>query len=108
MLGGVPIPTGLNWILLILTYVSLGVRLFALIDAVRRPSAAYEAAGKLTKTAWVIILAVSVVVGLLFPGLLGIFNLAGLIAAIVYIVDVRPAVREITRPGPTQGPYGSW
>jgi len=34
------------------------------------------------------------------PSVLGLFNLAGTIAAIVYLVDVRPAVRELRRPGP--------
>lgn len=80
---------------------ALALKLFALVDSCIRPGAAYVAAGKLTKPAWVAILAVAVLLtGASFLGLLGI---AGTIAAIVYLVDVRPALRGL-RPG--SGPYG--
>jgi hypothetical protein len=39
---------------------------------------------------------------------LGLLNLAGTIAAAVYLAGVRPAVREIGRPGKGDGPYGPW
>ena len=87
---------------------SLGVRIFALIDALTRPTQAFEAAGKLTKTAWLIILSVGVLVGLVLGGPLSIFNIAALIAAIVYLVDVRPAVRELGRPDRRNGPSTQW
>jgi len=67
---------------------------WALIDCVIRPTKAFEAAGKLTKPAWLAITAIALVVGLLF-GPLGILGLAGIVASIVYLVDVRPAVREV-------------
>jgi len=92
----------------ILGYASLGVRAFALIDALTRPTDAYPAAGKLTKVAWCAILGIGLAVGLLGGSVIGLFNLAGLIAAILYLVDVRPAVREIGKPGRNQGPYGPW
>lgn len=79
---------------------ALALKLWALIDAISRPTAAFPAAGKLTKVAWIVILALAVVLG--GTNVLGIFGLLGLIAAIVYLVDVRPAVREM-RPG---GPWG--
>jgi len=94
---------------LVLFLASLGVRAFAFADSLVRPADAYPAAGKLTKLAWCAILGVGLAVGLLLPGgLIGLFNIAGLIAAILYLVDVRPAVREIGKPGRNQGPYGSW
>jgi hypothetical protein len=67
---------------------------WALVDCVLRPAKAFEAAGKLTKPAWLAITAIALVVGLLF-GPLGILGLAGIVASIVYLVDVRPAVREV-------------
>ena len=79
---------------------ALVLKVWALIDAVTRPGPAYEAAGKLSKPIWVAILAAAVLLG--GTNVMGIFGLVGLIAAIVYLVDVRPAVREI-RPG---GPWG--
>jgi predicted CDP-diglyceride synthetase/phosphatidate cytidylyltransferase len=64
-------------------------KLVALIDAAVRPERAYVAAGKQTKTFWVVILVLALV--LTFGSFL---SLLGLVAAIVYLVDVRPAVRQ--------------
>ncbi len=77
--------------------VTLALKVWALIDASTRPIAVFPAAGKLTKVAWVVILAIAVVLSVYSP--LGLFGLAGTVAAIVYLVDVRPAVRP-------RGPYG--
>ena len=90
-----------NVLLLVLGLATLALKVWALVDAGTRPPGAYVAAGKLTKPLWVGILAASVVLGYLF-GPLGLFGLVGLVAAIVYLVDVRPAVRDM-RPG---GPWG--
>jgi hypothetical protein len=81
----------------LLTLLSLAVTVmqaWALIDCITRPTTAFTVAGKLTKPAWLAITGIALVVGLLF-GLLGILGLAGVVASIVYLVDVRPAVREI-------------
>ena len=75
-----------------------------LIDAATRPTAAFVAAGKLTKPIGLGILGASLALCLLgFASIFGIFGIAIAVAAIVYLVDVRPAVREM-RPG--NGPYG--
>jgi uncharacterized iron-regulated membrane protein len=83
-----------NALLSLLSLAVLVVQGWALIDCVMRPSKAFEAAGKLTKPAWLAITAIALAVGLLF-GPLGILGLAGIVASIVYLVDVRPAVRQI-------------
>lgn len=84
-------------------------KIFALVDAATVRAEAYPAAGKQTKNTWLAILGIGLAVSLLFPGALGIFSIAALIAAIVYVVDVRPAVREVGRGGrSTMGPYGPW
>ena len=87
-----------NLLLLVLGLGALGLKVWALVDAITRPQAAYVAAGKLTKTAWVAILAVAVLLG--GADVMGLFGLLGTVAAIVYLVDVRPAVRELRRGGP--------
>ena len=87
-------------LLLTLGLGALALKLWALIDALTRPTPAFVAAGKLTKPVWCVILAAAVLLG--GSNLLGLFGLVGLVAAIVYLVDVRPAVREM-RPG---GPWG--
>ena len=68
----------------------LALKVWALIDAIRRPAEAFVAAGKQTKIIWVAILTVVVLLG--GTSVLSIFALAGTVAAIVYLVDVRPAV----------------
>ena len=88
-----------NLLLLVLGLGTLALKVWALVDATTRPAPAYAAAGKLTKPAWVGILAASAVLGFLF-GPLGLFGLVGLVASIVYLVDVRPAVREMRPGGP--------
>jgi hypothetical protein len=87
-------------LLLVLGLGALALKVWALVDAATRPAGAYVAAGKLTKVAWIVILAVAVLIG--GADVFGLFGLVGLVAAIVYLVDVRPAVRGI-RPG---GPWG--
>ena len=73
---------------------ALVLQLYALVDAALVPAAAYVAAGKLTKPAWLAILAVAIVVVLL-SGWFGPLGLAAIIATIVYFVDVRPALRRV-------------
>jgi Protein of unknown function (DUF2516) len=72
----------------------LGVQVYALVDAAVRPAGAYVAAGKLTKPAWVAILAVALVIGLALS-LISTLGLVAIVATIVYFVDVRPALRRL-------------
>lgn len=73
---------------------------WAFIDAVSRRAELFEAAGKQTKSLWMLILGVALaafMITLPFMGLLNILNMAGAVASIVYLVDVRPALRSLTR-----------
>jgi hypothetical protein len=71
---------------------------WALIDCATRRTQAFVAAGKLTKPAWLAINALALLL-IWWSGPLGIFGIAAIVAAIVYLVDVRPAVREVSGPG---------
>ena len=71
---------------------------WALVDALVRPAAGYVAAGKLTKPGWAAILGVAVLV-ILWQGPMSFLGLPAIIAGIVYLVDVRPAVRGLSRGG---------
>ncbi|WP_308016364.1 DUF2516 family protein [Cellulosimicrobium marinum] len=88
----------LQWIIfLLLTLVVFGVQLFALVDALRRPASAFTAEGKLTKPIWLAILGAAAVLGFLSLPLggpnLGFLGLIAVVAAIVYLVDVRPRLQ---------------
>jgi hypothetical protein len=84
-------------LMMTVSLVMFGAQAFAFIDAVTHRPDAYVAADKLTKNAWMIILGLGVVAHMLIWHPINLFNLAGIIAAIVYLVDVRPALRSLTR-----------
>ncbi|HEX3824484.1 MAG TPA: DUF2516 family protein [Mycobacteriales bacterium] len=76
----------------------------ALISVLTHRTDAYPAAGKLPKVFWVVIL----VVGFLI-------SFAGVIAALVYFLDVRPALQTVGGGGgargggsSSDGPYGPY
>jgi len=84
-------------VLLVLSLALEAIKIWAFVDSLIRPTPAYVAAGKQTKVFWCVILGIAVFVNF------SLFALAGLIAAIVYLVDVRPAVRDVGRRG-----QGGW
>lgn len=81
----------------VLSLAMFAIQAWALVDAVGQRPDAYGAAGKWSKQAWLIILGLGVVAHLLIWHPLSLFNLVGIVAAIVYLVDVRPAIRQLTR-----------
>jgi len=83
-----------NALLAAISFAVLILHVWALVDCLTRPANAFEAAGKLTKPAWLAITAIALGLGLL-SNPLGLFGLAAIVASIVYLVDVRPAVKEI-------------
>ena len=84
---------------LLFSLVILVLTVWALVDALRRPARAFAAAGKQTKQIWSIILGIATAVAFFtvppplglgaFPTFLGLLSA---VAAIVYLVDVGPAV----------------
>lgn len=97
-----------TWGIALLVSLAIGVvELFALIDAAIRPGQAYVAAGiSWSKGIWIGVLLAAVLIGRVFLFL----ALAGLVAAIVYLVDVRPKLRQVQGKGDrrSMGPYGPW
>lgn len=97
-------------VLLGLSLVVFAVEVYALIDALRQKTAAFPAAGKLTKPMWLLILGIATAVGFVCIGYKALFflNVAGVVAAGVYLADVKPAVSRYSGRGGNSGPYGSW
>ena len=91
-------------------------QVFAFVDAAIRPARAYEAAGKLTKVAWLLILGIAAFYDVMWGSFTGILTIIGAAAGIIYMVDVRPAVRQLSGRKPRRGvqdrqhdgPYGPW
>ena len=80
---------------LLVYFVLLAVKIFALGSALMYSRESYEAANKLTKTAWCVILGLGVALSFIPLGM--ILNLVAAIAAFVYLADVRPALAGLTR-----------
>lgn len=76
-------------------FVLLAIKLWALVDASLRPAQAYDAADKLTKTGWLWILGLTFLAHLLLGSFL--LSILGTVAAFVYLLDVKPALAELTR-----------
>ena len=96
-----PIMDIITWILAIAGAIA-GV--FAAVDAATRRSDAFAAADKQTKGTWAgITIACAVVLGLsVFGGAFApqsLLWLAGLTGSLVYLLDVRPRLREVQRGG---------
>lgn len=87
------------WILFIIKWLGALVGVFAFIHALLQRPDAYTAIDRLTKPAWLGITAGGAVAMILFDtsGLGWMFWIAGLVAALVYIVDVRPRLIEVQR-----------
>ncbi|MFF3565178.1 DUF2516 family protein [Streptomyces sp. NPDC002574] len=96
----------LGWISIAL----LVFALFALGDAAIRRDDAYRAASKNSKAFWLIILAIAAALIAILP-IMSFLPIIGLIAVIVYTVDVRPALKQVSGPrrrggSSSDGPYG--
>jgi hypothetical protein len=78
----------LHGFFLVLFVAVLVVKVVALIDCITAPEPAFAAHGKQTKSIWTVILVVAVL-----STFASFLTVIGLVAALVYLLDVRPAVR---------------
>ena len=81
---------------LVLTVAALALCAWALIDAAVRRKDAFPAVGRQTKALWLVILGVSAAVEVVW-GAFSLLGVPAIIASVVYLVDVRPKVRDVTR-----------
>jgi len=85
------------WVFTALYWAAQGLTLWAFVDALIRPAAGYVAAGKLTKPGWAAITGLATLIIFFFENPMTFLGLPAVIAAVVYLVDVRPAVRGLPR-----------
>ncbi|MCP2166037.1 Protein of unknown function (DUF2516) [Goodfellowiella coeruleoviolacea] len=84
---------------MVIWWAALPVGVFAFAHALAQRADAFTAADRMTKPAWLGITAGGTAALFLFsPGGVGMmFWIAGLVAVLVYIVDVRPKLIEVQR-----------
>lgn len=95
-----------SWTAALVLWGEVVLWLWAVIDCATRKAAAFPAADKLTKPAWLTILVLSALFGYLttqplnYPVVstrpIGFIALIATVASAIYLADVRPAIREIT------------
>jgi len=86
------VQNGLDLLFVLAMFVA---KTMAFVDAVARPPALFVAADRQTKQFWLIILGLALAANVVIWQSLSILNLAGLVAALVYLADARPAMRAL-------------
>ena len=81
---------------LVVFSITLAIALWAFVDCLIRPAAAFPAVQRQTKSAWLIFLGLAVVVEVLFGGI-SLLGIAGVVLSAYYLVDVRAKVLAVTR-----------
>lgn len=83
------------WVSLLIWLIGIPVGLYAFVHALRQRSDAFTAANKQTKPIWGAITGVGALLLIFVRGPLSFFWLIGIIAVLVYLVDVRPRVVDV-------------
>ncbi|KKJ99752.1 MULTISPECIES: DUF2516 family protein [unclassified Micromonospora] len=85
---------------LILLVFALVIEAVSLVHAITQRSDGFSAIGTLPKGGWIAILAICLLftlpgLGFGFGGVLSIFGLVGIAASLIYLLDVRPGLRDL-------------
>lgn len=99
-----------GYVMLALTIAALALEVLAFVHALKTRPDAFVAAGKRTKNFWLAVTGVAGLLGFVSLGGVGMLAIIGVVAAGVYLADVRPAVESVQGRGSNsrQGPYGPW
>lgn len=83
-------------VILVLWIGALALQGFAAVHCLIQRTDAFPAAGKWNKWGWAIVTGLAFLVTLIYQSPLNLLPLVGFVASCVYLVDVRPAVREVS------------
>lgn len=78
-----------NSIMLVLSIVLFVVKSAALVDCLTRSESQFHLHDTLPKNTWLVLLGLGLLAHILFWGPIGFLNLAGTVAALVYLAQVR-------------------
>jgi len=104
---------GITGLISLVIWVGLfGLKAFALVDCLRYTNPHFVSAGKRSRTLWLTLTSLSLAFHLITDPI-NLINIAGTVASIVYLVDVRPALQQVSGRGGdnrrgNMGPYGPW
>jgi cytosine/uracil/thiamine/allantoin permease len=84
------------WAGVLIYFVIFAIKIFAFVTAMIYSAESYVAADKLNKPTWALILGVAILLQVV-PLPLSLINLGFLVAACVYLADVRPALSALRR-----------
>ena len=80
---------------LLILLVSLIVQAVALIHCLTQRGDGFQAIGTLPKGAWAAVLAICLILTLIISGgAIRLFGLIGIAAALIYLLDVRPGLKD--------------
>ena len=92
-----------NYLNLLILLVSLIVQAVALVHCLTQRGDGFQAIGTLPKGAWVAVLGICLIFTLLISqSAIGLFGLIGIAAALIYLLDIRPGLKDAS------GGRGSW
>jgi hypothetical protein len=91
-----------SWVTLGLSLVALVVEILAFINCLTQRADAFPVVGRIPKGGWLAINGLSILVTLLFGAAGSILGMIAVAAALVYLLDVRPALRDAV------DGHGSW
>jgi hypothetical protein len=81
---------------LLLGVLALGLSIFAFIDCLRRPTAAFPAVGRQSKILWLLLTGGSVLAAIAWVLVPFFLTIAAIVISMIYLFDVRPKIKEIT------------
>ena len=84
-----------NLVVLVLWVLFGIVKIWAFVDCVRRPAAAFPAVGRVSKVLWLILTGIAALTGLLPGFTLNIIGIAGIVVALIYLFDVRARIADL-------------
>ena len=91
------VDSGVSLVLLVVNFAIIVVSIYAFVMSLTYSAQAYDAAGKWTKQGWSIVLGLGAFITIVGIGLPFIISLAFLIAALVFLADVKPALAGLRR-----------
>ena len=101
-----------SFVLLLLGIGSAGLTGYAFADVIRRKGSLFPHVGRLSKGAWLGILGAAfaiAIVSLGSPNTLGLLNVVGVVAAGIYLADLKPKLKQVGGgSGSSYGPYGPY